>query len=74
MSWRYKWLVRWATLTAAGEGVQVDHHGSLAERLERLERELDRVGKRAEAERLLSSLEAGSERTRRHIEMLRRAG
>jgi hypothetical protein len=73
-AWRYKWLHRWVSLTLQGEGVHVDHHGTLGERLARLEQELDRLGKRAAAERFLAGLEASAERTRVHIANLRRGG
>jgi hypothetical protein len=68
---RHHWLTRWLQLTPAGEGVQLEHRGSLAERVARIEQELDRVGKRAEAERFLAYLERGSKRTREHIAALR---
>jgi hypothetical protein len=56
LAWRYKWLVRFATLTAAGEGVLIEHRGTLGERVAHLEAELDRVGERAAAEHLLANL------------------
>jgi hypothetical protein len=71
---RYRWLERFVTLTDRAEGVLIEHRGTLAQRLAHIEQELDRVGRRAEAEAFLRSLEAGAERTRQHIEMLRRAG
>jgi hypothetical protein len=71
---RYEWLIRWVTLTVHGEGVLVEHRGTLAQRVEHLERELDRVGKRDAAEAFLRSLEAGAQRTREHIEALKQQG
>jgi hypothetical protein len=59
---RHRWLTRWLQLTPAGEGVQLEHRGTLAERVAHLEAELDRVGKRAEAEQFLEHLAAGRRR------------
>ncbi len=50
---RHEWLTRWLQLTPAGEGVQLEHRGTLAQRVAHLEAELDRVGRRDEAERFL---------------------
>jgi hypothetical protein len=59
---RHRWLVRFVTLTTQGEGVLVEHSGTLAQRVAHLERELDRIGKRQEAERFLEHLAAGRRR------------
>jgi hypothetical protein len=69
---RYRWLERFVTLTDRAEGVLIEHRGTLAQRLQHIEQELDRVGRRAEAEAFLAYLERGSERTREHIADLRR--
>jgi hypothetical protein len=50
---RYRSLSRWAQLTVAGEGIQLTHSGSLADRLKDLEGQLDSCGLRDEAERKL---------------------
>jgi hypothetical protein len=71
---RYHWLTRWVQLTPVGEDIQLEHHGSLDQRVQHLEAELDRVGKRAEAEQFLQHLADGAERTRQHIADLRRGG
>jgi hypothetical protein len=71
---RHQWLTRWLQLTPAGEGVQLEHRGSLSQRVAHIEAELDRVGKRDAAERFFANLEAGSQRTREHIARLKQQG
>jgi hypothetical protein len=71
---RYRSLSIWVQLTVAGQGVQIEHRGSLSDRLAHLEQQIDAQGLRAQAEQHLASLEASARRTRKHIADLRRAG
>jgi hypothetical protein len=70
---RYRRLLRWIMLTP-GPDAELPHHGSLDQRLAALELHIDQHGRRAAAEAFLASLEAGAERTRRHIETLKQQG
>jgi hypothetical protein len=54
---RYRSLSRWFLLTQ--QGVQLEHSGSVRERLERLEAAIDQRGLRREVDRHLEHLAAG---------------
>jgi hypothetical protein len=55
---RWTWLHRWCSLTEWGAGVDIREVGTTVERVQHLERELDRLGLREQAERFVSSYTA----------------
>jgi hypothetical protein len=71
---RYRSLSIWCQLHVDGEGVHIRESGTPVERLEHIEREIDRNGIRVQADRHLASLQRGVERTRAHIATLRAGG
>jgi hypothetical protein len=52
---RWLWLWRWCSLTEWGAAVDIRESGTTAQRVAHIERELDRLGLREQAERFVSS-------------------
>jgi hypothetical protein len=59
---RWTWLYRWCSLTGWGSNVDIRETGTTAERVAHVERELDRLGLRAQAEAFVRSYATTSPR------------